>query len=777
MAKYTDRDIEELVELIKRKKGGVSILTGAGCSLSAGIPLAATLVEEINKRHSHAISRHIKDEARRGDYGACMGALPIKERKAILEPYLQGARINWAHIALAALMRAGHVRRVLTFNFDSVLARACGLLGVYPATYDFGVSPSERPDYLAEPCIVHLHGQGYGPVMMNTEKETTEHARKIQPLFKDTLEEGPLLVIGYSGEADQVFPVLKETYANKESLYWLGYSDEPKPHLRALLDDHSGCCYFGGADADGVLIALARRLDCFPPQVFADPAAHLLSEIEAVAAFPLDKTSEKIDLLENTKVRLAEHGPRLRLTQGTTSAFQGDAEAILAATDEGGAGAEDGEGSASPELLAWAHFSKGTDLLLSGQEMGDSESLKLAIVELKSAVLLKPDNHEALNNWGNALLGLARLESDEGLYREACEKYAQALTIKPDKHGALNNWGIALQGLAELKNGEALYRETCEKYAQALAIKPDNHEALNNWGNTLLGLARLKSDEDLYGEACEKYTQALVIQPDNHDALNNWGIALQDLAELKGDGGLYREACEKYTQALAIKPDKHEALYNWGNALLALANLKGDEGLYREACEKYAQALAIKPDKHEALYNWGNALLGLAKLKGDEGLYREACEKYAQALAIKPDKHEALNNWGIALRNLAKLKGDEGLYREACEKYAQALVIKPDDDEALSNWGSALLHWWRLSGADELLEKARDVLDRQEALNPSAPYNRACVAALMGDEEGCRTRLLRAKEAGALPLRAHLIADEDLASVRDKSWFKALLEA
>lgn len=612
MAKYTDRDIEELVELIKRRKGGVSILTGAGCSLSAGIPLAATLVKEINQKHSYAICRHIKDEARRGDYGACMGALPVKDRKAILEPYLEGARINWAHIALAALMRAGHVRRVLTFNFDSVLARACGLLGVYPATYDFGVSPSERSDYLAEPCIVHLHGQGYGPVMMNTEKETTDHAKKIQPLFKDTLEEGPLLVIGYSGEADQVFPVLKETYANKESLFWLGYSDEPKQHLRALLDDHSGCCYFGGADADEVLIALARRLDCFPPQVFADPAAHLLSEIEAVAAFPLDKTSEKIDLLESTRVRLAEHGPRLRLTQGTTSAFQGNAEAILAATEAGTQGADDERENASPELIAWAHFSKGTDLLVSSEEAGSFDDLKRAIVEFENAAALKPDMHEAL---------------------------------------------------------------------------------------------------------C------------------NWGTALSDLAKLNNDEALYRAACEKYVRALAIKPDLHEALNNWGNALSSLADLKGDEGLYRESYEKYAEALIVKPDKHEALYNWGNALTGLAKLKSDEDLYRESFEKYAQALAIKPSM-----------------------------------------DEALNNWGNALLHQWRLSHDDNLLAEAGRILDRHEALAPSDPYNRACVAALLGDEEGCRTRLLRAKGAGTLPSKEHLIEDEDLSPMRDKSWFKALLD-
>jgi NAD-dependent SIR2 family protein deacetylase len=149
MAKYTTNDVLELAGAIRRAPEKVAFLTGAGCSLSAGIPLAKALVEEIRGKYPGEVERLVKPEQRR-DYGACMGALAIDERKALLAPYLAKPKINWAHIALASLIRDGFVRRVLTFNFDSVLARACGLLGQYPATYDFGVSPSDQTDYLAD---------------------------------------------------------------------------------------------------------------------------------------------------------------------------------------------------------------------------------------------------------------------------------------------------------------------------------------------------------------------------------------------------------------------------------------------------------------------------------------------------------------------------------------------------------------------------------------------------------------------------------------------------
>jgi len=213
MPKFTDDDVRMLAAAIKRA-GSVAFLTGAGCSLTAGIPLAVHLVKEINDKYPDEIKRLVRPE-QQDDYGCCMGALALGERKELLEPYLRDAKINWAHIALASLLQRKFVRRILTFNFDSVLARACGLLSRYPAIYDFGVSPSDRMDYLADPCIVHLHGQGYGPIMLNSEEETRTHARRLRPLIDDTFAKSPLVVIGYSGEADKMFEQIAAAYGGK----------------------------------------------------------------------------------------------------------------------------------------------------------------------------------------------------------------------------------------------------------------------------------------------------------------------------------------------------------------------------------------------------------------------------------------------------------------------------------------------------------------------------------------------------------------------------------
>jgi hypothetical protein len=67
------------------------------------------------------------------------------------------------------------------------------------------------------------------------------------------------------------------------------------------------------------------------------------------------------------------------------------------------------------------------------------------------------------------------------------------------------------------------------------------------------------------------------------------------------------------------------------------------------------------------------------------------------------------------------------------------------------------------------------IAHRHEALDRKDPYNRACLAAILGDEKGCRERLLRAKEFGTLPKVEHLKSDPDLETMRDKPWFKELI--
>jgi tetratricopeptide (TPR) repeat protein len=94
------------------------------------------------------------------------------------------------------------------------------------------------------------------------------------------------------------------------------------------------------------------------------------------------------------------------------------------------------------------------------------------------------------------------------------EKYAAALALKPDDHEALNNWGLALSQSALGHSGServAAFDKSIDKYAAALALKPDYHKALNNWGGALIAFAQGLSDgarKDCLRDAEDKLNQA-----------------------------------------------------------------------------------------------------------------------------------------------------------------------------------------------------------------------------------------------------------------------------
>ena len=218
---------------------------------------------------------------------------------------------------------------------------------------------------------------------------------------------------------------------------------------------------------------------------------------------------------------------------------------------------------------------------LTGVKHHMAEKYLEAAEEYKAATELEPESPEAYNNWGNALMELAKIKSGseaERLYKEAFEKYKLATTYKQDLHEAYNNWANALMELAKIKSGskaEKLYKEAFEKYKLATTYKEDLQEAYFNWANALCELARTKSAieaEKLYKEAFEKYNLATTYKQDDHEAYNNWGIAFMELARIKSGREaeiLQNKAFEKFQQAVECGGDAYNLAY-----LYAIRNQK-----------------------------------------------------------------------------------------------------------------------------------------------------------------------------------------------------------
>jgi len=190
-----ERKIDDVVETLRNAKSSgrrCSVLIGSGCSVSAGIPIASGFVKRIKEKYPGEYRR-----AEKKTYPCCMSELAPGERQELIAEYVDKAKLNWAHIALAQLMKSDYVDRILTTNFDPLVVKACALVGDFPAVYDLAASQYFKPSCIPPQSVFYLHGQHTGFVMLNTKDECANHSERLRPVFEDAGHRHVWLVVGY----------------------------------------------------------------------------------------------------------------------------------------------------------------------------------------------------------------------------------------------------------------------------------------------------------------------------------------------------------------------------------------------------------------------------------------------------------------------------------------------------------------------------------------------------------------------------------------------------
>ncbi len=477
-----EHNMDDVVETVKKAKDRgkkCTLLIGAGCSVTAGIPSARGFVEIIEKEYTRAFKR-----AKTKTYAHCMAELAVSERRDLIAAYVDKARINWAHIAIAQLMKAGFVDRVLTTNFDLLVVRACTLLGKFPAVYDFAASQLFKAADIPDQAVFYLHGQRTGFVLMNTPEECKKHSTLLAPVFEDAGKGRVWLVVGYSGENDPVFDHLAKVPRFDNKLYWIVYKDdEPAEHVRQrLLGDGKYAFYVKRFDADDFFVTLAQRLNSFPPDFISKPFSHLDSLLEIITPYTLPGQTTQMDVTDEAR----------KLIRTAINTY---------------------ENIQNVQSLAQTYLLKGNYDEVIALLPKPAKDLSLELIKLSSWAYIMQ---------GNSLFKQAKTKTGteaECLYAQAVENYQVAIKLKPDDHEALNNCGIALSAQAETKTGEEadrLFALAGEKYLAALKIKPDYHEALYNWGLALYNKAKTKIGEDadrLFSQSKDLLLKAESISP------------------------------------------------------------------------------------------------------------------------------------------------------------------------------------------------------------------------------------------------------------------------
>lgn len=266
---------------VHENKGVFAALIGSGLSRSASIPTGWEITLDLVRRV--ATSQGVEEQAdwaewyrqktgHEPNYSTLLEDLATSpdERRAILHRYIEpspeeredGRKIpTKAHHAIAELVQSGHIRVIVTTNFDRLMENALREHGVEPTVV-------ASPDALAgaEPLthsrcyLLKLHGDYKDARILNTDEELSSYPACYDTLLDRIFDEHGLIICGWSGEWDHALRrVFLRAPNRRYPVYWAARGSLGTGAQE--LADHRRAKVISIAGADEFFQALQQRVE------------------------------------------------------------------------------------------------------------------------------------------------------------------------------------------------------------------------------------------------------------------------------------------------------------------------------------------------------------------------------------------------------------------------------------------------------------------------------------------------------------------------------------
>jgi len=284
---------------VHSNKGIFALLLGSGLSRSAGIPTGWEIVIDLIRKIAHIRGEDCEPDpaawyktafGENPDYAKLLDNLARSpsERSGLLKNYFEpsdeergeGLKIPTdAHKAIAGLVKRGHIRVIVTTNFDRLLENALEEQGITPTVIS---SPDATEGALPLPhlqcLIIKLHGDYLDTRIKNTPSELGKYDKRIKTLLNRIFDEYGLIVSGWSAEWDiALCSAIKRCKNHRFTTYWTtrhGPGDVAKKLIRLRRAE-----LIEVKDADSFFIELLEKVNAL--EDFERP--HPLSAKAAVA--------------------------------------------------------------------------------------------------------------------------------------------------------------------------------------------------------------------------------------------------------------------------------------------------------------------------------------------------------------------------------------------------------------------------------------------------------------------------------------------------------------
>ena len=468
-----------------REGTGAVVLIGAGCSRTAGIPLAGDIAQTMAKRLARRFNagdaqcesaddaltwlmgqgEMEPDEADgRRDWGHRYAELFTRhftadgvQRDIIRAAVAQGeGRINWAHVCLGELVDKHYVHTVLTTNFDQLVAKGIILTGRLPVIADGIEALTRVASRPADPQVVYLHGSmhTYSPRNSRGAVAETSDALPMQGTMWGILREAPLLVVvGYAGKEEGVVELLVRAGREMPNLvvYWVAYEPDASSLSPAIEDFLSGPNKFliPGQDADSFFAELMREMG-EPIAWIVDPLLPLTARKSEIARPAVEEVHVLLDeydrRLERMREQAEDSAPEDRLARAAMDTLSGKDEKVVDALGE------------EPAVDARAERLLAGSLLRTGDAAQDASRLRRSIALWREQIAKGGHDGTAYLRLGDALQALGDIEETAGvgppegqpvedLRGDSIEAYEMALDATPREANA-TAWREARAGYA-----------------------------------------------------------------------------------------------------------------------------------------------------------------------------------------------------------------------------------------------------------------------------------------------------------------------------------------
>lgn len=668
MADPKEKEVKDLVKDLrlaagdpnKQDWGRAVFLIGAGCSYSAGIPLAGGIAQgcviklanlysagqfQTEDPHEALKWLHDKEMIDEGWYSddPSWGGLYNKifeehfksdpqQREIILDAINKsGEKINWAHLCLGELVRRGYIHTVLTTNFDQLVLQGIINTGLLPVVADGLESLTRVSSKPNKPQVVHLHGSmhTYSPRnSMTSVIETEQELTMVGMLYNLLKDSTVLVVVGYGGGEEGVMRLLIDAakHFNNMVVYWA--MREPSHTMlssraKQLLTLGHNKFVIPNCDADAFFAEITEQLGIGAPDWMENPTGTLVTQAESFAPTNNSDIEIKIKSYQEKIQRLhsswedTEHKPTDSLDRIATLRLEGryvEALELIRQIEE--------DNYDVWRLRAESAYEE-------GQQKSDIDLLKESIESWRHAIgfVRKEDDP---TRWYETQIGLAKalqflyeLEPEKQYIEGAISAYRSALEVEDFKKtpfdwaSAQNNLGIALLNLNETEDNPDYIQEAVTAHSAALSVftrekTPESWaESQSNLGGALQMLGELKGDVHFLEEAVEAYKAALQEYTRKKSPLDwaetqfNLGGVLQKLGELKADISTLEASASAFHAALE-EYNRDEAGINWaeaqnnlGDVLKLLAERKGESQLLAQAETAYQNALEYYRESDE----------------------------------------------------------------------------------------------------------------------------------------------------------------------------------